>query len=216
MAQLTLECPHCRAEKIGFSPRGLAELRPGFPASLLFLQCQGCGQGIIAVVSSTPDPINYWINDQAPFSGGIVDTYPKLVGMKAPADVPGTVQAAFLSGLDNLGRKGGANAAVAMFRRAIELSARAIDKDAPKGINLKERIERLPESVATPAMKKWAQHVRLEANDAVHEPEEYSEADAKELHVFAEMFLTYAFTLPAMLKRATEPIPPAKGAGKRV
>jgi hypothetical protein len=52
-------------------------------------------------------------------------------------------------------------------------------------------------------MKEWAQHIRLDANDATHEPEEFSEEDAKRLQVFAEMFLTYAFTLPAMLKRAT-------------
>jgi hypothetical protein len=52
-------------------------------------------------------------------------------------------------------------------------------------------------------MKEWAQHIRLDANDAAHESEEFSESDAKKLQVFAEMFLTYAFTLPEMLKRAT-------------
>jgi hypothetical protein len=92
-----------------------------------------------------------------------------------------------------------------MFRRAIELAARAIDPDAPPGINLKQRIERLPDTVVTPAMKEWAQHIRLEGNDAVHGPDDYSEDDAKQLHTFAELFLTYAFTLPEMLKKAKPP-----------
>ena len=43
---------------------------------------------------------------------------------------------------------------------------------------------------------------RIDANDATHEEDEYSQEDAKILHTFAEMFLTYAFTLPEMLKRA--------------
>jgi hypothetical protein len=60
----------------------------------------------------------------------------------------------------------------------------------------------LSPDVATPAMKEWATHVRLDANDAAHDPEDYSEEDARTLHVFAEMFLTYAFTLPAMLQKA--------------
>jgi len=42
----------------------------------------------------------------------------------------------------------------------------------------------------------------IDANDATHEEDEYSQEDAKILHTFAEMFLTYAFTLPEMLKRA--------------
>ena len=51
-------------------------------------------------------------------------------------------------------------------------------------------------------MKEWAHHIRLDANDAAHELDEYSETDARQLHIFAQMFLTYAFTLPEMLKRA--------------
>jgi len=91
-----------------------------------------------------------------------------------------------------------------MFRRCIELAARAIDPNAPPTLNLKQQIERLLDSVVTPAMKAWAQHIRLSANDAVHEPEEFSEVDAQQLHIFAELFLTYAFTLPEMLKKEKE------------
>lgn len=202
MAQLSLECPHCRAEKIGFAYRGCAAIYPGATQTLAFMQCEGCGQGVIVTIDSTQGPVQYWAQGAAHSPGTISRVYPVPLANKAPADVPPEVSAAFLSGLDNLGRKGGANAAAIMFRRAIEIAVKKIDPDAPKGADLKTRISRLSDDVATPAMKKWANHVRLDANDATHEPEEFSPEDAARLRVFAEMFLTYAFTLPAMLKRA--------------
>jgi hypothetical protein len=67
---------------------------------------------------------------------------------------------------------------------------------------LKKRIDDLPADLATPAMKNWAHHIRLDANDAAHDPEQFTETDANQLQIFAEIFLTYAFTLPAMMKRA--------------
>jgi hypothetical protein len=204
MAQIALECPHCRAEKIGFAPRGAVQVMPGGPHSLIFLQCQGCGQAIIAVVQNNTTSIQYWMLEQAASPGPIITTYPKPESLQSPPDVPAPVRAAYLSGLDNLGRKGGANAAAIMFRRAIEVATKAVNPTASKGDNLKKRIESLPSDIATPAMKEWAQHIRLDANDAAHEEVEYSAEDAKRLHIFAEMFLTYAFTLPAMLKKAKE------------
>jgi hypothetical protein len=209
MPQLALECPYCRAEKIGFAYRSHAQVKPGVGQTLLFLQCEGCGQGIIAVIGNAPVHIAAWTSGQSASPGNIIASFPAPDAPKAPPDVPPKVNAAFLSGLDNLGRNGGANAAGAMFRRSIELAARAIDPNAPAGINLKQRIERLPDTVVTPSMKEWAQHIRLEGNDAVHGPDDYTEKDAKDLHTFAEMFLTYAFTLPEMLKKANPP-PPAQ------
>ncbi len=208
MAQLVLECPHCRAEKIGFAPRGFAGVRPGDGRTLLFLQCEGCGQGLIAVAGNPPQYAQAWIGGQQPHPGTIVDSYPKTAALKSPPDVPPTVQAAYLSGLDNLGRNGGTNAAAIMFRRSIEIATKIVNPSAPAGDNLKKRIDGLPADIATPAMKKWAHHVRLDANDAAHDPEEFSPEDAEQLHIFAEMFLTYAFTLPEMLKRAMAPAPP--------
>ena len=204
MAQLTLSCPHCRTEKVGFAPRNAVQVTPG-GQTLLFLQCEGCGQAIVAVVNNIRAAVEAWIGGHGNTPGQIVRIYPEMIALKAPADVPSTVRAAFLSGLDNLDRAGGANAAAIMFRRAVEIAIKAVNPDAPKGQNLDKRIEGLPPDIATPAMKEWAHQVRLDANEATHEPEEFSEDDAKKLRIFAEMFLTYAFTLPAMLARAKEP-----------
>jgi len=139
---------------------------------------------------------------QANSPGSIVKTYPLAAADAAPNDVPAPVASAYLSGLDNLKRKNGTNAAAIMFRRTLEIALKTM-VSPPAGNNLKSRIDNLPKDVATPAMKKWAHQIRLDANDAAHEPEEFSEADAKKLQLFAEMFLTYAFTLPKMLERAS-------------
>jgi hypothetical protein len=157
--------------------------------------------GIIVGVNNNPGHVQGWLTGSSNSPGTILEVFPKLIEQKCPPDVPPPVTSAFLSGVDNLGRKGGTNAAAIMFRRSIEIATKLLNPEAPRS-DLKKRIEGLAPAIATPAMKQWAHHVRLDANDAAHEPEEFTEADAKLLHTFAEMFLTYAFTLPAMMKRA--------------
>jgi hypothetical protein len=168
---------------------------------VLFLQCEGCGHGLIAVVSQASPHALAWMTNTAGTPGQIIDRYPKIEALKCPADVPPNVAKAFLSGLDNLGRNGGTDAAAIMFRRSIGIAAKAINPTALKGDNLKQRIIDLSPDVATPAMNEWAQHIRLDANDATHEPEEFSPQDTQKLHIFAEMFLTYAFTLAGFSRK---------------
>jgi len=174
---------------------------PGSPVAIVLLQCGVCYHGVVAVTDYGTAHNWFSGHGRAPV---MVATYPKPEALQAPPDTPPNVQRAFLSGLDNLDRPNGTNAAAIMFRNSIEIAVKSLP-DAPKSGNLKERINGLSPDLATPAMKAWAHHVRLEANDAVHEPEEFTKEDAETLHVFAEMFLTYAFTLPAMLKKATSP-----------
>lgn len=201
MPQISLPCPHCHSEKIGFAPRGAWPLKAGSRIGLLFLQCEGCGEGLIAKMAEV-NQASHWMNNQTASPGEISQTYPKAIASQAPPDVPPRVAGAYLSGIENLKRNGGANAAAIMFRRTIEIALKTMPLP-PSGHNLQARIDNLPADVATPAMKQWAHKIRLDGNDAAHEPEDFSDEDAKKLQVFAEMFLTYAFTLPEMLKRAS-------------
>jgi hypothetical protein len=137
--------------------------------------------------------------------GSLVAIHPKFIEPEAPADVPPNVHSAFMSGLRNLKRPDDTNAAAIMFRRSIELAIKNLNPNG-KG-NLKQRIAELSDDYVTPAMKDWATHIRLDANEAAHEEEEFSKEDAETLHTFARMFLTYAFTLPEALKRATAKSP---------
>jgi hypothetical protein len=95
MPQLTLPCPHCGAEKVGFTPRGAVPVRPGVPLSLLFLQCEGCGQGVIGLIQGAPSAVQHWITGSASSPGALIKTYPISEASKSPADVPPKVEAAF-------------------------------------------------------------------------------------------------------------------------
>jgi hypothetical protein len=162
MPQLSLPCPHCHSEKIGFAPRSFVWYRPGVPTTILFLQCEGCGGGVLAYTDAGADKVSIWMNGTSGSPGNIIKTFPEYEEPKSPADTPDNVRNAFLSGVDNLHRPNGANAAAMMFRRAIELAAKKINPNG-KG-NLKKRFGELSDDYVTPAMKDWAQHIRLDAN----------------------------------------------------
>lgn len=97
-----------------------------------------------------------------------------------------------------------------MFRKTLDVATRALDPDLKK-FSLFHRIEKLAEDgMLTPAMRAWSHEIRLDGNDAVHDEKPETEDDATISQRFAEAFLTYAFTLPAMVKanrakRATSP-----------
>lgn len=49
-------------------------------------------------------------------------------------------------------------------------------------------------------MKNWAHIIRIDSNGAVHSDEEFTQEEAEEILNFTELFLLYAFTLPAMVE----------------
>src|SRR5258708_34244548 len=161
MPQPSLPCPYCRTALVGFTPRGSVTVKPGRPEALLFLQCEACGYGVIAVVQySNPNQVAAWMVDQAQIPGQILKVFPETVELKCPADVPAPVSAAYLSGLDNLGRTIGTNASAIVFRRTIEIATKTINPTAPNSDNLKNRIEDLGPDIAPRPMKACTHHMR--------------------------------------------------------
>jgi hypothetical protein len=75
---------------------------------------------------------------------------------------------------------------------------------------LQQRIDHLPAELSiTPAMKEWAHQIRELGNDAAHEEDPFTEDEARALHAFSELFLTYTFTLPGMFAARKSPPSPA-------
>ena len=91
------------------------------------------------------------------------------------------------------------------FGASLELATKHLDSSLANK-RLAERIDALADKeLVTPAMKKWAHIIRLDGNEAAHEDEDIDQATATALKNFAEVFLLYAFTLPAMVaKREAE------------
>lgn len=121
----------------------------------------------------------------------------------APPHTPGSVKGRFLEGEDAF-RRGRWNSAVAMYRSALDIATKGMN-DVPAG-KFFDRLKWMAENHAiTPEIRSWADHVRVEGNAALHDPEEFNEADAKSLRFFTEMFLRYVFELPGEVKSFREP-----------
>jgi hypothetical protein len=109
------------------------------------------------------------------------------------------VKKRFLEGEDAFNR-GNWNSAVAMYRSALDIATKSM-KDIPKNKNFYERLQWLhDENRITADIRAWADHVRIEGNNALHDPEDFVEDDAKPLRLFTEMFLRYVFELPGEVR----------------
>jgi hypothetical protein len=117
---------------------------------------------------------------------------------QAPQFTPDAAASRFKDGEFNI-QNGRWNAAVGMYRAALDLSTKGLNAE---GGTFYARLQWLAESGrVTPEIREWADHVRVEGNAALHDPEEFTEVDAKALRYFTEMFLRYVFELPGEVKR---------------
>jgi hypothetical protein len=173
----------------------------------MLMQCQVCGNGVVAVFGSpSHSHFSQWFQKQAGMDGNakLLETFPKPVAVAAPEHTPENVGRFYLQGMDNMARN--FDAAGTMFRKSLDAALKKLDPEG-KG-TLQNRIDSLPEATGvTPAMKEWAHQIRHLGNDAAHEDDPFTEEEAKNLQAFTELFLTYAFTLPGMLKARKPPAP---------
>lgn len=87
-----------------------------------------------------------------------------------------------------------------MYRSALDIATKALP-EVPPGQTFFNRLVWLHDNHRiTPDMKTWADHVRVEGNEALHDPDEFAEIDAKPLRLFTEMFLRYVFELPGEVR----------------
>jgi hypothetical protein len=87
MPQVSLACPHCRTERVGFSPRGAVQVKPGHPQTLIFLQCEACGQGVIAVVVNGMSNVQSWIIGNSSSPGIIAAVFPEIKPLDRTSDL---------------------------------------------------------------------------------------------------------------------------------
>jgi hypothetical protein len=208
MPQIPLDCPYCQTKRAAFHGNYPVPFKPGDTNNFIMLmQCQICGHGIVAkFYSSNGHQFSQWVQGQVGMAGNatLEQTFPKPVAAAAPGHTPENVGRFYLQGMDNIARN--FDAAGTMFRKSLDAALKHLDPTG-KG-TLEKRIDNLPAATGvTPAMKDWAQQIRHLGNDAAHEDDPFTEAEAKSLQAFTELFLTYAFTLPGMLAARKPPAP---------
>jgi hypothetical protein len=99
---------------------------------------------------------------------------------------------------------GSYSAAAACYRKAIERALKAVNTEA-KGM-LNQRIRDLEKQGLLPkAMIELLDQVRLFGNEAMHEDDsDPTREECAAAQKFCNLFLTYAFTMPALVQAAKE------------
>ena len=218
MNHSVLDCPHCGSKKITFDVADGTRLRKLDGEFRyywnLFLTCRHCTNGLVAVFANQQDEsTSPAVFDGDPQDEGfiLIQTFPAQQKLNIPEHLTNPIAKNFEEAVDNL-NSGRYTSAGMMFRRVLQRSTTAL-MDEPgtlKSKDLKKRIDILAnEGIITEAMRDWADIIRLEGNSANHDEEEHGQdeftlQDATQLHQFTELFLIYAFTLPARVKQYRE------------
>ena len=201
MAVIIRNCPHCPAEHSSFTltwqaPTPNSDGRTWNCAAI----CGACGHPICFIAQNARN------DGSQPVNAGNIEPlwavkaiWPGRATSQAPPHTPNPVKARLLEGEDAFSRRKW-NSAVAMYRSALDIATKGMQGVPPDSTFFK-RLEWLHDNHGiTPDIKDWANHVRVEGNAALHDPEEFAEGDAKALRFFTEMFLRYVFELPGAVR----------------
>lgn len=208
MASLILECPHCGAEKIGFSVVFDAERtrdrRDGIKRYNSLLVCASC-EGAIVGIFAKVQPSNYAVpagcpSDPHHHGYHLEESHPKPTPSRIPAHATDALKNYFGQAAD-AARRGNWDASGAMSRKVVDVSTQQLlGAEAKKFGNIQGRIDALAAKHAlTPDLQEWAHQVRLGGNDAAHDEDPFTQPEAEELLDFVELYLTYVYTLPGRL-----------------
>lgn len=199
--QFKWDCPHCLTSGAGFTVAFQWPDRKASNRAFFVAICGVCNNGLVvhSYCTNSTNHLNLPGYDiefpSAAFR--VLNSWPER-SLTIPSDLPANVESFFTQGLENL-RAARWDAAGAMFRKTLDVATKLI---APqyKEKSLYHRIESLVgDGLLTNAIGEWSHEIRIDGNDAVHDEEPETEADALALQKFCEAFLTYSFSLPSMV-----------------
>lgn len=210
MAEISIDstCPHCLKENAYMHFIKQASLEP-YKHSLVF-QCQACFKLMVAEILSneTGGPLVLAQHSTYPIvvnkhdRTGVIATYPEVKSYDAPSSTPERASKFFIEAKEDFAR-GRFETSAMNCRKVIDIATKELhlgDED-----KLVRRITALRATgLITQEMADWAHIVRIDTNGAIHSDEEFTKEDVDQLLKFTEVFLTYAFTLPAMVKDKRE------------
>lgn len=205
MATYSTVCHTCNTkaafEVMSQAKCGALNYRSDFDGYLIFLQCPACSSGLNLDVLARANPGNL-----RELHGSIQDmdylevmrVYPEPKPVEAPEHLPDNIRKFYLQSAEGL-KRGDWDSCAMMARRVLEVACKTIDPGASG--KLYNRIDDLANNhLITPDLKEWAHEIRMDGNDAAHEEEPVEKAFAAELLAFTELFLTYTFTMPEMIR----------------
>lgn len=207
LLSLNITCPHCLRENAvieGFAEKKIGDSYAYHSA----FTCRSCNKGIIAsILDSNRIGVGPYQKARSSETNIIIpgeyyrllNVYPEMKNHTAPDSSPDRAAKFFIEAKDNF-QRGRFETAVMLCRKVLDISTREILGDDAKKEQLSQRISMLfAKGKITEQMKDWAHIVRMDSNGAIHSDEEFTEEEAFQLINFTEVFMLYAFTLPAMV-----------------
>ena len=209
MAEMVLNCPHCKAERVGFAFGGELADRSHWEGpkwNTLFV-CHKCRVGVVVRLRGTRTGRKPSACQGDPRDEGfeVLTVHPKRPPRDIPRHLPEEIKRDYEEAVDCLLQRN-VTAAGTMFRKVLERTTTALAAASGKQINLKrmkleQRINELADhQLITPAMRDWAHQIRSDGNKAAHR--EVVETDATLMRHVTQLFLIYAFTLPEVVRQA--------------
>jgi len=148
----------------------------------------------------------------APLLGTILPPTEKLC---APKHTPPEVEKPYLRGVALMNRTERTDSGDSLdfndmaggaFRKALEMATlKLCVSKGEKDAELKQRIHKLAENRRIiGAMRDWADRIRVIGNEGMHQPDELTNSEVREVKEFTELFLTFAFTMPSVITSASK------------
>lgn len=206
-------CPHCGHDNIVFTVVHAHKRHDASSGEPVIFDCQAtcgaCGESVIVTLLSIDhrSPMEHDGAFDRPVPAGlpfVLDDFQPEPAIKEPPrhlpdDVDKAMRQAYALEKQKSKDKEMFEPTVIMARKAVERAIGHIapDLSGPLGARLKALRKRgdIPQSLLD-----WADEVKALGNSGAHDAESTAE-DARQAVGFAEMFLTYAFTLPEEIRR---------------
>jgi len=199
MGQIKRDCPHCNTQNTAFHAFG-EHKKINTQIYTTAFYCSGCYGGIIAEIKLVAGHTALQYKGEIEVNPNLkmIREYPKPSKSVIPKSLPGNINKFYSQATDSL-KAGNYDASSMMSRKSLEVAVKTL---SPKSSgSLYKIIESLAkQNMITPDIKDWAHIIRDDGNIAAHEEEPVNREHAEELLSFAEMFLMYTFTMPAMVK----------------
>ena len=120
-----------------------------------------------------------------------------IADLEIPKHVPDKIGNLYRQALDCEVRENW-DACGAVCRKVVDVVT--VNLGALRSKKLVDRIDDLEVTrTLTPALKEWAHVIRLDGNDATHDPDPFEQDEAHQIRSFTEIFLRYVYELPGML-----------------
>jgi hypothetical protein len=204
MATYKHDCPRCGAKNSTFTVVSAVPHQAPYTWSVHMI-CGSCSNGGVANVygnGTRQSPLNHpfelSLSDKNKTSFSVIDFYPEVKTHDVPQYLPESVAKKFREGCEII--EASPDAAVGMFRKALELGLKDLSPDI-EAWKLEKRIDAMAnKGLLTADLKDWAHELRLDGNDALHEAAEMTKEQAAETRELTRYVLTYLYTLPNAVK----------------